>query len=45
MKTVKATINMADSVYELVRATISEVYKKYYPDEAVRYFLGLHSVA
>lgn len=42
MKIIKANINMVDDVYELIQKTIKEVYEKYYPSEAVKYFLELH---
>ena len=40
---IKANMNMFFYVYELVHITIKNIYKKYYSDEAVKFFLELHS--
>ena len=40
---VKADMNMVFDIYELVHITIKDIYKKYYSDEAVKFFLELHS--
>ena len=40
---IKADMNMVFEIYELIRITIKDIYKKYYSDEAVKFFLELHS--
>ncbi len=42
-KVIKADMNMFFDIYELVHMTIKDIYKKYYSDEAVKFFLKLHS--
>ena len=39
----KADMNMVSDIYELVRITIKDIYKRYYSDEAVKFFLEFHS--
>ena len=36
---IKADMNMALDIYKLVQTTIKDIYKKYYSDEAVKFFL------
>lgn len=40
---INADMNMVLDIYELVHTTIKEIYNKYYSDEAVKFFLELHS--
>lgn len=40
---IKAKAELVSGIYKLVRRTIEEVYSKYYSEEAVRFFLELHS--
>lgn len=40
---IQAKAGMVSEIYELIRRTIEEIYTKYYPDEAVRFFLELHN--
>lgn len=40
---VKATLNEAEQVYNLVQETIKTVYVNYYPQEVVDFFCNLHS--
>lgn len=40
----KAREDQAQCIRDIVAATITEVYSKYYPDEVVRFFLELHSL-
>lgn len=37
-----AKADLVSEIYELIHRTIEEIYTKYYPDEAVRFFLELH---
>lgn len=43
MKIIKADINLVNDIYKLVQTTIKEIYKNYYSDEAVKFFLDLHN--
>ena len=40
---IQAKAEMVSEIYELINRTIEEIYTKYYSDEAVRFFLDLHS--
>lgn len=40
---IQAKTDMASDIFELIHMTIKDVYTKYYPDEAVKFFLELHS--
>lgn len=40
---IQAKADLVSAIYELIHRTIKEVYTKYYPDEAVKFFLELHS--
>lgn len=40
---IQANADNVSDIYELIHRTIEEIYAKYYPDEAVRFFLELHS--
>ncbi len=40
---IKATLNEAEQVYNLVQNTIKAVYPNYYPQEVVDFFCNLHS--
>ncbi len=39
----KATRNNLEEIYELVRDTVRTVYPKYYPQEIVDFFCGIHN--
>lgn len=40
---IQAKADLVSKIYELIHRTIEEIYTKYYSDEAVRFFLELHS--
>ena len=40
---IQAKTALLSEIYELIHRTIEEIYTKYYSDEAVRFFLELHS--
>lgn len=40
---IQADMDMVSDIYELVHMTINDIYPKYYSDEAVKFFLELHS--
>lgn len=40
---IQAKADLVLEIYELIHRTIEEIYTKYYSDEAVRFFLELHS--
>ena len=42
-KIIKADMDMVSDIYDLIHTTIKDIYKKYYSDEAVKFFLELHS--
>lgn len=40
---IQANMDMVSDIHELVHTTIKDIYTKYYSDEAVKFFLELHS--
>lgn len=40
---IQAKADLASEIYELIHRTIKEIYTRYYPTEAVNFFLELHS--
>ncbi len=40
---IQANMDMISDIYELIHMTIQEIYTRYYSDEAVKFFLELHS--
>lgn len=44
MEYIAATIEMADTIHEILHTTIKTIYPKYYPQEVVDFFCRHHSI-
>ncbi|MDE7234329.1 MAG: hypothetical protein K2N29_04635, partial [Ruminiclostridium sp.] len=40
---IQAKADLVSDIYELIQRTIKEIYTMYYSDEAVKFFLEVHS--